>query len=317
MSIVSRITSDRDVRELLQPGSADSMTSTSKRTRLAQSVMALRISGVLQTTLDVNQIIAIFGQQILSTIHQVGIRYSNSDLDLDIRIGDTDTEHEFCHELVVNNIPLGTLRVFNAAPFSRAESIFIDYALCGLLFPLRNALLYQQALNSARKDPLTGLNNRACLDDNLRREIELARRRNDPLSLLVIDIDYFKRINDMHGHSAGDFVIKSVARCIRECLRSSDMLYRWGGEEFVVILSNTERNGAMYVAERIRTTIAQAVFNAGQVPLSATVSIGLTTLRDDDSELSLFKRADTALLHAKADGRNQIQQADADTAAAA
>ncbi|MEK6747729.1 MAG: GGDEF domain-containing protein [Pseudomonadota bacterium] len=317
MSIVSRITSDRDVKELLQPGTADSMTSTSRRTRLAQSVMAFRISSSLQTTLDINQIIILFGQHILSSIHQIGVRYTNSELGLDVNIGATDSEHEFCHQLVVSNVTLGMLRIFRAAPFSRAESIFLEYALCGLLFPLRNALLYQQALNLARKDPLTGLNNRACLDDNLRREIELARRRDDPLSLLVIDIDFFKRINDMYGHSAGDFVIKSVAGCIHDCLRSSDMLYRWGGEEFVVVLSSTEINGALYVAERIRAGIAQSTFKNGQNILSATVSIGVTPLTPDDNEISLFKRADAALLHAKSEGRNQVQQAGANEAAAA
>ena len=144
------------------------------------------------------------------------------------------------------------------------------------------------------------------LELTLEREVSLSQRHQTPLSILCIDIDHFKKINDMHGHMAGDKVIRSVAEGIHNCVRGSDVIFRYGGEEFVVVLSNTEIVGSCNLAERIRERISNSFCLHNSQSLAVTVSIGVTTLGKDTSWLTLFDRADQALYQAKRTGRNKV-----------
>ncbi|RME34011.1 MAG: sensor domain-containing diguanylate cyclase [Gammaproteobacteria bacterium] len=158
-------------------------------------------------------------------------------------------------------------------------------------------------------DALTGVNNRRFFDQRLPEEVARVARREEPLSCLFIDIDHFKRINDTHGHPAGDAVLREVAALIRAQLRASDVVARYGGEEFAALLPDTGMTRALEVAERIRGSVASApvTTDAGEeVPV--TVSIGLATLgggREADP-MDLVAEADQALYRAKAQGRNQV-----------
>lgn len=159
----------------------------------------------------------------------------------------------------------------------------------------------------ATTDPLTGLANRRRLFEQLDHEAARHRRSLQPLSLLLIDIDHFKRVNDNWGHNAGDRVLQGLARLLVSGLRQVDLTARYGGEEFLVVLPDTGTEGALAAAELVRRRVA-----ASQLPLSddetlqLTVSIGVATLQDDESIPNLIDRADRALYQAKHQGRNQV-----------
>jgi len=153
-------------------------------------------------------------------------------------------------------------------------------------------------------DELTGVYNRRAFNDKLHANIGRAKRYNEPLSILIIDIDYFKVINDSHGHDVGDLVIKDLACVANESIRQEDMLARWGGEEFVILLPQTGKDSALLFAERLRKKISEHDFP--QVK-QITVSIGLAEFQADDTPDSFVKHADVALYQAKDGGRNIVR----------
>lgn len=157
----------------------------------------------------------------------------------------------------------------------------------------------------ATTDVLTGLSNRRAFDHHLKLELGIVDRRDTPLSLLVLDVDHFKRINDTHGHETGDKVLQAIAQVLTGCARVIDMVARVGGEEFAVILPNTDARGALEVAQRMRIAVAQAQCAGHQI----TISIGCATLQSHEDATRLFSRADTALYAAKAAGRNRVVSA--------
>jgi two-component system cell cycle response regulator len=167
----------------------------------------------------------------------------------------------------------------------------------------------QMSIEMAITDALTGLFNRRYMESHLGSLIEQAIARGKPLTALVIDIDYFKSINDTHGHDAGDDVLREFALRIKRSIRGIDLACRCGGEEFVVVMPETDMAVAAMVAERLRRRIAADAFaiqqGAGNVPV--TISIGIAALRGkDDNAAALVKRADQALYRAKRDGRNRV-----------
>jgi diguanylate cyclase (GGDEF)-like protein len=182
----------------------------------------------------------------------------------------------------------------------------LESLLCCLIYPLRNASLYHQALKMAHTDQLTKANNRSMFSDCINREIKRADRNGLHLSLIFLDIDYFKAINDNYGHECGDLTLASVASWLRDAVRGSDAVFRYGGEEFVVMLTDTDLEGASVIAERIRADIESHAIAYGMEVLNVTASLGVSTLVGNDSVESLTKRADDAMYKAKKQGRNRI-----------
>ena len=166
--------------------------------------------------------------------------------------------------------------------------------------------MYQIALKSAYRDPLTGLNNRMAMEKNLPREIDLAKRHSQSMALLMMDLDGFKQINDGCGHDVGDQVLRDVAQVISQVVRNTDLVYRYGGDEFVGGLAQTDIHGAIDVSERIRSSIDELELDGCGADDRVQISIGITLVRHGDSFLSAFKRADKALYQAKINGKNQI-----------
>lgn len=156
----------------------------------------------------------------------------------------------------------------------------------------------------ARIDKLTNLINRQSFDLLLGQAVKHARRERQSLSLMMFDIDHFKRINDRYGHLAGDKVIRAVADATVASVRRSDVVCRWGGEEFLVMLSNCDRDAAVTLAEKVRTQVEAATAGGGEA-IGATVSLGVTELRDTDTDDMLLQRVDEALYEAKRQGRNR------------
>lgn len=159
------------------------------------------------------------------------------------------------------------------------------------------------AENLAITDRLTGLYNRLKLDEVLEAEITRAKRYETPLSVIILDVDYFKSVNDIHGHQVGDIVLKEVAANLLACGRKSDTLGRWGGEEFLIVLPNTNLTGALQRAQNMRASLQASSFH---VVGSKTASFGVAELLQEDSEDSLIERADKALYSAKMGGRNRV-----------
>jgi diguanylate cyclase (GGDEF)-like protein len=161
----------------------------------------------------------------------------------------------------------------------------------------------------ATTDPLTRVLNRRALADRLAIEMDRSRRYASELAILLIDLDFFKRINDTEGHLVGDEVLRQLAACIQEAVRTVDIVARYGGEEFVVILPETSPNGAMVFADRLRMGIETREFAVGEGVIRLTVSIGVSTFPAANvaSADDLFARADAAMYRAKQDGRNQVR----------
>jgi two-component system cell cycle response regulator len=167
----------------------------------------------------------------------------------------------------------------------------------------------QQSLELAITDSLTGLHNRRYLETHLQTLYEQASSRGKPLSVLVLDIDFFKAVNDTHGHDAGDEVLKEFANRMRKNVRGIDLVCRLGGEEFVVVMPDTDLTVASIVGERVRQTVASERFSVqkGSKALDVTVSIGLSAYHPSmTGPEDLLKKADEALYRAKREGRNRL-----------
>ncbi|MGH2691456.1 MAG: diguanylate cyclase [Actinomycetota bacterium] len=174
---------------------------------------------------------------------------------------------------------------------------------------IENVLLHQETRQLSITDGLTGVWNRRYLEMTLRKEIERAQRFGRPLSLLMLDIDRFKRVNDRHGHQRGDEVLIEVTRRVLGEIRTNiDVVGRYGGEEFVILLPETPSGGARVVAEKIRGAMRDQPFvGTSADPLSITVSVGIATYPEDGTVAEeLLRRADTAMYRAKAEGRDRV-----------
>ncbi|HQR29840.1 MAG TPA: diguanylate cyclase, partial [Anaeromyxobacteraceae bacterium] len=166
----------------------------------------------------------------------------------------------------------------------------------------------REASRRADTDALTGVPNRQAFNDALAREFARARRFRQPLSVVLVDLDHFKRVNDEHGHAAGDQVLTGAARLLESRVRESDLAARWGGEEFAIIASMTDAAGAVRLAEKLRGMLE--VTHMGP-PVRVTASFGVAELRPDDGVDDLIRRADEALYRAKQEGRNRVACAEA------
>jgi two-component system cell cycle response regulator len=167
----------------------------------------------------------------------------------------------------------------------------------------------QHSIEAAITDGLTGLHNRRYMESHLETLAEQAGVRSKPLALMMLDIDFFKSINDSHGHDAGDDVLREFAVRIRKSIRGIDLACRYGGEEFVIVMPETDMHVAGMVAERLRRSIAGEPFSIdkGNKRIEVTISIGLSTLEKKGEPIAdVLKRADVALYRAKHDGRNRV-----------
>lgn len=199
------------------------------------------------------------------------------------------------------------------------QTLYLNLVLCALVtllvLLLTHAAIrrYQHKITAlSRLDHLTGLANRAAFDELMPRLLVEQRRSNIPVSMLMCDIDFFKKINDQYGHLAGDAALQCVARVLRERVRRHDVVVRWGGEEFLLLLKNCNQSDAMRMAELIRQAMSEQMVQYQQHPFVVTVSIGVATrLYNEDLEAWL-SRADGYLYEAKRLGRNQVVGEDQD-----
>ena len=178
---------------------------------------------------------------------------------------------------------------------------------------ITRAKVYAEILKYATLDALTGFYNRRQLDERVKQEVSHAKRKGSSLCAIMADIDYFKHVNDTYGHTAGDLVLKSVAKVMRSQLREYDIAARYGGEEFVILLPYTNIDEAYSVAERLRKNVCEKIIDIEKVntknkakSISVSISIGINEYNNTDSASELIMKADKALYKAKESGRNQI-----------
>lgn len=174
---------------------------------------------------------------------------------------------------------------------------------------------HEEIFRLSTTDGLTQIFNRRYFEENLERELTRARRYGRPLALVLFDIDHFKRTNDQFGHRAGDFVLRQVAKLVSKRARSVDVVARFGGEEFAVILPEIDAPGAEHFAEDLRNLVANRVFEFEKNSIPTQISVGIAILRDEmENGDDLVREADRCLLAAKAQGRNRVVLADKDPA---
>lgn len=265
-----------------------------------------QLTALLQTTIELEPLFELFYGQMQHLLKVNSCQYSNESKDIAIKLGSIST-HSCDYSLTIKQQYIGELVFTRQQRFSEEELSQIEILLSTLVYPLRNALNYRDALNQAMRDPLTGLGNRGALENALEHQWQVAQRYEQDMSLLMIDIDHFKQINDTWGHDIGDHVIKEVAHVINVTTRQTDLTFRYGGEEFLVILNKTNELGSGIIAERIRENIEsmQLVTPNGK-PIPVTASIGGNHLLPNVSKHDLLKKADNALYQAKQNGRNQV-----------
>jgi diguanylate cyclase (GGDEF)-like protein len=213
--------------------------------------------------------------------------------------------------MIVAGEPVGVVGVAPDPPLDEQPRIVITAAAAMLAVSLKNADLFQRVHENSVRDSLTGCFNRKHAMEVIDGELRRARRSHLPLSLIMFDLDHFKKINDGYGHLCGDAVLADVGQRMNSVLRGSDVKCRYGGEEFLVLLPDTTAAGAKRVAELVRTKLEETPVRWNNIDVPVTASFGLTAANDGELDVkSLISRADAALYRAKQNGRNCVFSAD-------
>ncbi len=271
----------------------------------AELQQTLKLAGLLQTSLEIETVLNYFLDASHERVEFDGAQFDYAPMSIHLQFGQKK-RHTCSYRLKLAGEFIGELVFSRRHRFAEEEMEILENMLCQLIYPLRNAVWYQRAVHSAQMDPLTGIQNRTAMATTLQREVDLAHRNHTPLSLIVVDIDLFKNINDQYGHSIGDAVLKEFSRVISDNLRSSDIVFRYGGEEFVILLTGTPSDDVVLVADRIRESVQNHPFHFEDLELSLTASFGTASLESGDTSDDLFEKADTALYKAKESGRNLV-----------
>jgi diguanylate cyclase (GGDEF)-like protein len=219
-----------------------------------------------------------------------------------------ENDRAFCLPLLAGKTVVGVLNLNDLSDeaLSEENASSVRRLADHLALVINNISLYERNEQLVIVDELTQLYNRRFLYQELARELERAKRYDEKFSILMSDLDHFKKINDTHGHGVGDLVLKAAAAHFKANLRPSDFACRFGGEEFVLILPKTGGDDALRFAERIRQSLAeQTVSWDGGKSLRATISIGIAEFAKSDTLDSLLSRADAGLYLAKEQGRNR------------
>ncbi|MBR9912044.1 MAG: GGDEF domain-containing protein [Gammaproteobacteria bacterium] len=265
----------------------------------------IRLTQALQTSLDLTTLLEIFLEHARAIVPVGGLVYGNGASESRVQLG-MECAQTLNYRLQTPQQDMGNITFSRRKRFNKLEIAALENLLSTLIFPLRNALLYRQAVLTSLLDPLTCVGNRQAMEEALAREISLARRHRQPLSMLVIDVDHFKSINDNYGHSSGDDVLRLLASTIRTIARTTDLTFRYGGEEFVLLLNKTDAEGAAVIAERVRSQIEDLIIGTEPTCIRITASIGVSSWRRGEKGEDLFRRGDSALYQAKRDGRNRV-----------
>lgn len=275
----------------------------------AELQQTLKLAGLLQTSLEIDSVLNYFLQSAQQVISFDAAHYSFEEQKLNLKYGKIQ-RHRCSYRLRLAGEFLGELVFTRKRRFAEQEMEQLENLMGQLIYPLRNAIWYQRAIQAAKIDALTGANNRAAMNEALDREVNLAHRYKTALSVLIFDLDHFKQINDKYGHMTGDDVLRECVKCTSQALRITDMLFRFGGEEFVIVLPGVNATGAALAAERLRGIIEKHVFTSRQGIVPVTASFGTASVTLQETAKTIIERADKALYLAKSGGRNCVASAE-------
>jgi len=249
----------------------------------------------LQTTLDLSRVLEIFATEAAKYVKFSGLYFQNQTLSKSLA-GSKKAKQERQFELKLNDEFIGTLSYGINSPISMYHYQELKRIHQILLHPLNNALKYHQAMQLAMQDSLTNLGNRRYFDEQLKRAMHNANRNQGQVGLVLGDLNKFKVINDTYGHSTGDQVLQQFAHVLRTCIRDSDSVFRFGGDEFAIIVEHATE----YALDIIQTRVDKALkTNALLAKYKVTCSLGTTFMNRADNEHTLFERADQALYRQK------------------
>jgi diguanylate cyclase (GGDEF)-like protein len=263
------------------------------------------VASALQVTLEPDLLLTIFAREVRARIPCDGITYANDAEHLYAADGKTG-RHQCTYTLTLSGQQLGTLHFTRSKRFRESELALVEGLLQGFLYPIRNALLYRAAQRAATTDTLTGLKNRGAFDDRFPKDVERSARYGIPLSLVMVDLDNFKGVNDTHGHGVGDRLLQSVAQVILETVRKADEAFRYGGDEFVLMLPSTGIQGAERVAQRLQRTMSTSAILSELHPVRSSISCGVAAYEGGETAQAFLDRADAALYRAKRSGKDRI-----------
>ncbi len=249
----------------------------------------------LQTTLDLDKLLDIFAMEAARYIKFSGLYFKSKIVSKTLR-GSRKAKHERQFELKLNDEFIGTISYSINKPISMHHYKDLQRIHQIVLYPLKNALQYHQAMQLAMQDGLTGLGNRRYFDEQLKRAMHNANRHHAQVGLVLGDLNKFKAVNDTHGHNAGDQVLIQFANILRSCVRDSDSIFRFGGDEFAVIVENASEYALDIIHSRINSSLKSNIILA---KYQVGCSLGTTFMNRADNEHTLFERADQALYRQK------------------
>ena len=267
---------------------------------------SLRTMYILQSTLDINILIELFDNELKKMVSHDYLNYKNSIENINIDLGEIIKE-KLIFNLKINNNSLGKFIIARNIKFNKWEINEIKNLMSVLVQPINNALNYRQAITNASIDPVTKLNNRTLFNKIINQEIDFAQRYKQKLLLMILDLDNFKKINDNFGHNIGDILLGLIGQKLTKFMRRSDLVFRYGGDEFCIILRNTMLDGANNLANRVRNNINEKEYDCNDIKIKISVSIGLAELHHDDDYMKFIERADKLLYKAKKAGRNNVK----------
>ncbi|MBK5967036.1 GGDEF domain-containing protein [Thiocystis minor] len=272
----------------------------------SEAIDPIQFLQAISASLELDQVLNTFSGFLYDLVAQSGWEYRYAESDLELSGGKPD-RHRLEYALTLNGQEMGTLKLMRGRRFSETDQVRIEGLLGLAAQSLHNALRFYDMSQQLERDPLTGLGNRRALTLQGAQWLADNIRQKHPLSMLVMDLDRFKTVNDNHGHPVGDRLLCALANTLREVTRASDLCVRIGGDEFVVLLPRTDLSDAMECAERIRRAVAQiAIATATGEQVNASVSIGVATYRHGMDLEQLYHQADSALYAAKRAGCNRV-----------
>ncbi len=249
----------------------------------------------LQTTLDLTEILNIFAVEAARYVDFSGLYFKSPQLNKTLR-GSRKAKKERRFDLKIADHFIGTLTYGVNGPISLTNYKVLEQLHQCLLHPLKNAIAYHSAMQLAMQDSLTGLGNRRYFDEQLKRAMHNANRHHSLVGLVLGDLDKFKAINDNYGHATGDLVLKEFANVLRTCIRDSDSLFRFGGDEFAIIVENANDTALDIIENRINQALSVNVLLS---KYQLGCSLGFTFMNRADNEISFFERADETLYRRK------------------
>ncbi len=268
--------------------------------------LKMQLTDALQSTLELNALLAVFLEKVSTVVRLDGIHYVNEDADVTASIAKQAT-HSCGYRLITNEDSLGEIIFKRGKKFTEKELGILETLLSPLIYPLRNALRYTSAVRAAFADPMTGIGNKSHMLPTLEREIDLAKRHNQPLSVLMIEVDSLGKQASRALVKQSKLAVTDLAQRLVTLTRATDAVYRVESGLFMAILSNTDRVGAHVIAKRISESAHDLVLVEDHQEIQKlTLSVGMAVMTGTDSSASLIDRASKALSSAKKRGGNLI-----------